>query len=193
MRRGLVVLLAGVVVTMGALPAWAVVTVDIKNLAFNPAKVRVAQGEDVAWHNMDGVTHTSTQDGALALWDTHSIGAGTTSSSVAVRAAGTYPYHCSIHTSMHGTVKVPVKVTPLSGTTSTMFTITLASATQSGFTYDIQQKIGTGSWTVWQKGVTTTTVTFTGTPGTYAFRSRLHRTSNDGKSGWSPAKTITIS
>jgi plastocyanin len=193
MRRGLVVVVAGLSMVLGSFPAWAVTTIGIASSAFDPAKVRVSQGEDVRWSNTDPFDHTSTQDGPLGLWDTGHIAASSTSSSVALLAAGSYPYHCKIHSTMHGTVKVPITVAPLSGGTSTTFTITLASATASGFTYDIQRRIGTGSWTIWQKKVTTTTVTFSGAAGTYAFRSKLHRTSNDAKSGWSPAKTITIS
>jgi plastocyanin len=193
MRRAFVTLVAAASIMVTATPGWAAVTVDIKNSAFSPTKMRVPQGEDVAWHNRDSITHTSTQDGALALWDTHNIAGGSTSSSVALLAAGSYAYHCSIHSFMHGTVKVPIKISPLTGTTSMTFTITLAAATQSGFEYDIQRKIGTGNWKIWQSAVTSTTVTYTDVAGTYAFRSRLHRTSNDGASGWSPAKTITIS
>ena len=99
----------------------------------------------------------------------------------------------AIHAFMTGTVKVPIRVSPTSGTTATTFTITLASATQSGFTYDIQRKVGSGSFATWRTGVTTRTFTFRGSAGTYAFRSRLHRTSNGATSGYSPAKTITVS
>jgi hypothetical protein len=90
-------------------------------------------------------------------------------------------------------VKVPIKVSPATGTTSTTFTITLTSATQTGSTYDVQMKKGSGSFTLWKSGVTTRTVTFKGSAGMYSFRSRLHRTSNGATSGYSPAKTITIS
>jgi plastocyanin len=193
MRRGLVVVLAVLSMMLGSFPAWAVTTIGIASSAFDPAKVRVSQGEDVRWSNTDPFDHTSTQDGALKLWNTGHIAGSSTSSSVSLLAAGSYPYHCNIHTFMHGIVKVPIQIAPGTGTTSTTFAIALASATQTGFTYDIQRKIGSGSWKSWQTGVSTSTVSYTDVAGTYAFRSRLRRTSNDGKSGWSPAKTITIS
>src|SRR5207247_1077880 len=74
------------------------------------------------------------------------------------------------------------------------FTITLASASQTGFTFDIQRKGGANAWTRWKTGVTSLSVTFKPTStGTYRFRSRLHKTSNNATSAYSPAKAITVS
>ncbi|MDP9330596.1 MAG: cupredoxin domain-containing protein [Actinomycetota bacterium] len=164
-------------------------TVTVVDFSFSPGHVKVAQGGSVSWDNGGTHTHTSTYNGALALWNTGNIAPGTTSNSVTLRAAGTYPYHCTIHTQMTGSVKVPIKVSVSGGTA----TITLASATQSAFSYDVQKMVGSGSWTSWKTGVTTRMVTFSGSAGTYSFRSRLHRDSNDTTSKWSPSKTITIS
>lgn len=192
MRRMLVLGLGLSVVVASALPAQALTTVSIVDFAFSPTPVTVAQGEDVAWHNGGSFSHTSTQDGALALWSTGTLAAGATSGSVTLRAAGTYAYHCAIHLTMTGRVRVPIQVSPSSGTAATTFTITLASTTQTGFVYDVQRKVGTGSWTIWKTGVTTRQVSFSGAAGTYRFRSRLRRVSNGAASKWSPAKAITI-
>jgi hypothetical protein len=96
---------------------------------------------------------------------------------------------------MVGKVKVPGMVSPTSGTTATVFTITVATvAAPSGFSYDVQMRIGSGSWATYKTGLATTTTTFQATSaGTYSFRSRLHRASTGGTSGFSPAKTVTVS
>ena len=192
MRRFLVASVVIALVGLTAMPAQAA-TVNVADFSFSPQALTIAQGGTVSWHNNGPSVHTSTQNSPLSLWNTGNIGVNATSASVTLRAAGVYAYHCAIHTFMTGTVKVPIKVSPTSGTTSTTFTITLASATQSGFTYDVQRKVGSGSFTAWRTGVTTRTVTFSGSAGTYRFRSRLHKTSNGATSNYSPAKTITIS
>jgi len=192
MRRVVVTVLAIGGLLVAATPAQAVTTIEIPNFSFNPSTVKVAQGEDVAWHNATGIEHTSTQDAGLSLWNTGVILGGRTSPSVTMVAAGLFRYHCAIHASMTGSVRVPIKVSPTSGTATTTFKIVLGSAVPAGYTFDVQRKVGTGAWTIWKTGVTTRTTSFTGTTGSYAFRARLHRTSNDATSGWSPARTITI-
>jgi hypothetical protein len=55
----------------------------------------------VTWTNSDGATHTATGSG----FDTGNISGGS-SASVTFDTAGTFAYHCSIHSSMTGTVVV---------------------------------------------------------------------------------------
>jgi len=196
MRRGLILATLLATLLLAGLPSQAATTtVQIADFSFTPATVKVAEGGSVVWHydNNGASHHTSTQNGPLALWDTGLLNPGQTSSAVTLKAAGVYPYHCSVHASMTGKVSVPILVSPTTGTSATTFTITLTSALQSGFTYDVQMKVGTGSFTLWKSGVTTRTVTFKGAAGTYTFRSRLHKTSGGATSGYSPSKKITIS
>jgi plastocyanin len=170
--------------------------VSIFDFGFDPAVVRIGQGESVIWTNTGNVTHTSTQDGSLAFWNTGNIAPGNfgeVDQGILV-AAGSYPYHCAIHTSMHGVVRVALLVDRTTGTTSTTFAFTLASAAQPGYVYDVQKKRGSGRWRAFRTGVTATTTTFrTSVPGTYAFRSRLHRTSDGATSGWSRPKVLLVS
>jgi plastocyanin len=77
--------------------------VVMKNLAFDPATVTIKAGESVIWTNLDSVNHTVVADngefksGDLAQKDTFTF---------KFDKAGTYPFHCSIHPSMKGTVVV---------------------------------------------------------------------------------------
>lgn len=69
-----------------------------------PASTTVKKGTIVKWYNEDGYAHTVTSDdgnsfnsGNLAGGATFSYTAGT---------AGTFTYHCNIHSNMHGTLVV---------------------------------------------------------------------------------------
>ncbi|SHL42605.1 cupredoxin domain-containing protein [Actinacidiphila paucisporea] len=79
--------------------------IDIKNFAFNPASSTVAPGAVVTVTNSDSTTHTVTATGAKAF-DTGDIAPGGTMTFTAPSKAGAYPYICSIHTFMKGTLTV---------------------------------------------------------------------------------------
>ena len=144
MRRAIVTVLTGLFLAVTALPAGAVTTpVSMVDFAFSPGPVTIKQGGTVQWHNNGTRTHTATQDAPLSNFNTGNVAAGATSAGKVLNAAGIYPYHCTIHPSMVGTVKVPVKVAPTTGTTATVVTITLATqAAPTGFVDDVQLRWG---------------------------------------------------
>jgi plastocyanin len=77
--------------------------VSIANFAFSPASITVKVGDQVTWTNNDSTTHTVTaDDNSFSSGD---LAPGATFSFTFTKA-GTFPYHCSIHTSMKGTVVV---------------------------------------------------------------------------------------
>ena len=77
--------------------------VSISNFSFTPGTLTVAAGTTVTWTNNDSTTHTVTSD-------TGAFGSGNltpgSSFSHTFAGPGSYAYHCSIHTSMRGTVTV---------------------------------------------------------------------------------------
>ena len=77
--------------------------VDIKNFAFNPATTSVSAGSKVTWTNSDTTAHTVTFDDGSA--DSGDLAAGATFDHT-FASAGTFAYHCAIHSSMKGTVTV---------------------------------------------------------------------------------------
>lgn len=79
-------------------------TVTIQGSSFSPSTITVAKGDTVTWVNNDTYTHHVASDtaGAFDLGD-QSNGA---SSSHTFDKTGTFKYHCTIHTSMKGTVIV---------------------------------------------------------------------------------------
>jgi plastocyanin len=74
----------------------------IAGVAF-PAKVQVTAGQKVTWTNTDGFPHTVTADNGS--FDSGPVAAGT-SYARTFKQAGTFAYHCKIHSRMHGTVVV---------------------------------------------------------------------------------------
>lgn len=76
----------------------------ISGFAFNPSSLTINKGDIVVWTNQDSVAHTVTSDSGSEL-SSSQISTGTTYSHT-FNTAGTYNYHCSIHTSMKGTITV---------------------------------------------------------------------------------------
>jgi plastocyanin len=181
-----------VTLVVSAPPAGAA-SVSIIDFAFTPLLVKTDQGGTVTWTNDGDVGHTSTQDGPLALWHSGAI-APDGSSNVVLPAAGTYAYHCNVYVGiMFGTVRVPLIVDQTTGTTATIFTFTLTSGLQDGYVYDVQKKRH-GRWHDWMMGAAGPTVAFQAVRAdTFRFRSRLHRSSDDAMSDWSPRAKIVVS
>lgn len=79
-------------------------TVSIKGFAFNPSTLTVPVGTTVTWTNEDSTTHTVTSDSG-SEFDSGQIPSGQTYSHT-FNTAGTFSYHCSIHTSMKAQIVV---------------------------------------------------------------------------------------
>lgn len=77
-------------------------TIHIKSFAYTGAG-SVPAGSTVTVMNMDNVAHTLTADDGS--FDTV-VKAGTSTTFTAPAKAGTYPYHCTYHSNMHGTLTV---------------------------------------------------------------------------------------
>ena len=76
---------------------------SLGNRAFMPDELDIAPGSTVTWMNTDAVSHTSTSDGAS--WTSGTLAPGR-QFSFTFQAAGTFPYHCSIHPGMVGRIVV---------------------------------------------------------------------------------------
>jgi plastocyanin len=78
--------------------------VKISDFKFSPASVTVKQGTRVTVTNEDSTAHTATADDGSSF-DTGTLDHGA-SKTISVSKPGSYPYHCSIHSFMHGTLVV---------------------------------------------------------------------------------------
>lgn len=113
-RRAAAVWAAALVISCGllALPLVALAAtsaVNIQGSAFVPPTATVRVGDTVTWTNRDAFSHTATSD--TGAFDTGVITAGT-SHSFTFMTAGTFAYHCAIHSFMHGTIVVQGATTP---------------------------------------------------------------------------------
>ena len=94
----------GSTATVGPKPSGDSHAVTISNFTFQPATVTVKRGTRVTVTNRDSAVHTATAD------DGHSFDTGTladgASKTISVSKPGSYPYHCTIHPFMHGTLVV---------------------------------------------------------------------------------------
>jgi plastocyanin len=90
--------------------------VTIKDLRFNPQEVRIKQGETVRWVNEDTTAHTSTSADFSAdattqppgAWNSPPLNPGDTFDHK-FDQTGTFPYACSIHGYIKGTVVVEAR------------------------------------------------------------------------------------
>jgi plastocyanin len=102
-RTGAAILgLAMLVVAAATTVLAADATVTISSFSF-PATTTVGVGDTVTWRNQSGATHNATADGGS--FSSGSIADGA-AKSVTFDTAGSFPYHCTIHPSMTGTIVV---------------------------------------------------------------------------------------
>jgi plastocyanin len=166
---------------------------SISTFAFSPKLAKAKLGDSVQWQNTSTATpHTATND-TTDPWtfDTGILSGGATSASFAFTAAGTFTYHCNIHpTIMMGSIGVPMKVSPASGSVGSPFKIQWATtAPPAGLVFDVQKKDPGGTFQPWQTGVTVPFMRFTPTvAGTYQFRADVRNASSGVTSGFSPGK-----
>lgn len=86
----------------GSVGTAASTTIHIKSFAYSGAD-SVAAGSTVTVMNMDNEAHTLTaDDGSFEAI----VKAGTSTTFTAPAEPGTYTYHCTYHSNMHGTLTV---------------------------------------------------------------------------------------
>src|SRR5262249_39246675 len=76
---------------------------SLGNRAYNPDGLTIATGTTVTWTNNDSIAHTSTSD--TSGWNSGTVAPGG-SFAFTFQTPGTFPYHCTIHPGMIGTVVV---------------------------------------------------------------------------------------
>jgi len=104
MRR--VALAAAAAIALGVFPATASASTQQVNVlfaAFSPTPLDVLPGETVQWSNVSDRRHTVTADNGS--FDSGDLNGGDHFSRT-FTAVGAYPYHCTIHTYMKGSVVV---------------------------------------------------------------------------------------
>jgi streptogramin lyase len=174
-------------------PATLVISLDS---GFVPkALTTVAPGATVEWLFVGAESHGVTDTTKLKLFVSGAHNAGTSYSFV-YSGAGAFKYKDSVHTTLTGSVAVPVTASPTSGAAGTHFTITFGTATApTGFVFDLQVKAaGSKSFVTLENGVTTGNISYAPTKaGKYVFKARLRKSgSTTLASPYSATTTITL-
>lgn len=170
--------------------------VTVSNFAYTPAKFSVVQGATVTWTNTASVTaHSVTSDAPLSFWKTTDLSASGGTFDKTFKAAGTFPYHCRFHSSMHGKIKVPVAVDHV----GVDFTINAMMGTTdwpaaSPYRNVIQVRpAGSSTWMTISQGRSGQAMFHaTQGPGEYSFRSAVRRATNGAMSLWSKVVKVVI-
>lgn len=82
----------------------AAVEALIQDFSFDPNPVEAKTGEVIVWTNRDGAPHTVTLDDGSCKTGNVSAGGGT--GGLVFAEPGEYPFFCSIHPSMKGTIVI---------------------------------------------------------------------------------------
>lgn len=80
-------------------------SVAIQNFAFSPTAITVKKGTTVTWTNKDSTAHTVTETDGQNGPKSGDLAQGATYT-FTFNTAGTFHYHCAIHSEMTGTVTV---------------------------------------------------------------------------------------
>jgi outer membrane protein assembly factor BamB len=170
--------------------------VNVSDTGFSPdVVVGFGYGKQVEFDFLGPSTHSVIDSNGLGLINSGPKGPGKTYL-VTLPGAGRYDFKDG-YSSATGTVKVPMAVSPKSGSISTRFTVTWAAGPPpAGFVYDIQIKYpGATKYAQWMWHVTSSTGTYVPTagPGTYSFQARLTNSAIDKHSGWGTPVLISVS
>lgn len=181
---------AGHTMTMPSVPPTraAGTAVTVSNFAFSPSVLRTTLGATVTWTFPDAISHTATSTQGFFSSGPRASGA---KFAHPFTSAGTYAYMCTIHPSMTGAVKVPLKAT---GTPSSGWRIDWATvAGTAETTYDAQvRRPGSDAFVAFRTATVKKGAKFDPTPpGTYQFRARTK--GPGGTTGWSPVRSVLIS
>ena len=102
---GVAAVLLAIAAPIGSAGSAETIRVEVKGLAFAPARIAARVGDTIEWVNRDFVAHTATaRDGQ---WDVqlppHATGR------TLVKRSGKIAYYCRYHPNMKGTITVAPK------------------------------------------------------------------------------------
>lgn len=165
------------------------------DFAFVPSLKSVPQGGTAFWDWCTTTGHNAVDLTPMELYDSGSGVLGDPPFSYTFVAAGRYPYVCTFHVGMDGTISVKLLVDPHAGDEDQAFDVTWAATpAPDGFVYDVQvRRPGSENWKSWKRAVKPASHAFhpDAGPGTYRFRSRM-RILGTGHADWSKTATIHV-
>jgi uncharacterized repeat protein (TIGR01451 family) len=182
------------VVSVSAAPSTSYV--GVTNVGFGSPSPSLAMGNVLQWSFVGPGSHSATDNTTgLGLFPDTGLVAPVAFRQATFPAAGAYTF---TDTATANTIKlnVPMKASPSTGSVSTSFTLTWATAAPpAGYAEDVQVTYpGTSTWVTLFKATTATSGTFVPNNGTgsYKFRARFRSTTNSGASSYTTNATITV-
>ncbi|MDQ3991205.1 MAG: hypothetical protein M3245_02690 [Actinomycetota bacterium] len=193
MRRALLWIPAIVALAVPLHAGAATKTVQVRDNEFGPATTTVRVGDTVEW--------TWTGSNPHSVKQTNDVFPKSPITSkpytyTRVFSSGNFPFVCEVHAGMTGTIRVPATIS--AAPSGLPFTVRWATtSTNTGTSWDVQYRIGSGAWTTWRSGTTSKSGVFgkDGKPVTvksgkkYTFRARSKRSGKNSR--WSPPRSIT--
>jgi uncharacterized repeat protein (TIGR01451 family) len=171
--------------------------VAVTNVGFVAPSPGVKVGNTVQWSFIGPGSHSATdKTTGLGLFPDTGLITPVAFRQAMFSAAGDYTF---TDTATSNTIKlnVAMQAAPTTGSTSTPFTLTWATAAPpANYAEDVQVEYpGTSTWVSLFKATTATSGTFVPNKGTgsYHFRARFHSTTNSGASAYTTNATITVS
>ena len=147
-----VYVVVGCALSCAPLALATVANMSIVNFAFSPPTVNINVNDSVKW-TWAGSPHSTTSD--TGLWESGVLGTGATFTQT-FTSAGSFPFHCSVHPFMTGTIGVQsANVPPTVGITNptndsvsaapVTFTLTATAYDSDGSVTNVQFFQGTSS------------------------------------------------
>src|SRR5262245_31306354 len=126
----------------------ATTTVTVNNTGFTPKIKTLTITNSVKWKNTSGRRHSATPTVNWS-WSSVTVNANTTSAAITPTQTGSFPYFCQFHPTLKGTLNVAMSVSPLAGTTATLFGIRLGTVTSPGvLVHQVEVRRNGGAWTL---------------------------------------------
>jgi hypothetical protein len=171
--------------------------VAVRDAGFSPDVAVAGQGHTAFWTFASGATaqHSVADASGMNFFDSGPKPPGS-SFAFTFMTSGGYPI-VDPSTGETGTVQVPMRVRPTTGSESTPFQIRWAEAPPpTRLTQDVQiKRPGAGSFVGWRRGTEQISGTFLpdSGPGIYLFRARLReKVVGGGATDWSPVRIIEV-
>lgn len=168
---------------------------SVTDTGFSPTQLNLKRDQVAEWDFVGSGRHSATDGSGMGLFGSGNAAPGGAYAFLFI-AAGSYTVTDTFSTST-AIVKVPVACDPITGTVTTVFTITWsAAAPLAGYVFDAQiKRPDSNKFVDWLTSQTATSATFVPDVGVgvYKFRARLRNTANGNASGYSAASKITVS
>lgn len=169
--------------------------VAVRDSGFSPEVLDAPRGTAVRWSLFGPSNHAVVDGSGMNLFSFGPAAPVTSFGPFTFNSAGVYPVNDGA--ALTSRIRIPVGVSPASGSPATNFTVRWAAAAPAaGFVFDVQHKGPGGTWQPFRTGVTALTGVWNPNrqtaKGTHGFRARTRDTGTNEMTGWSLVRTVKL-